>query len=70
MGPEEFAGAVSGVRLQYMSQELLLKLFGRRVTDADRQQLVSELVDHNRPLFVQQAYERQLGAPGFYRVIE
>lgn len=70
MDPKAFAKAMQGVRLQYLSQDLLLKLFSRRIVEADRPLLTAEIVNHNRHLFVQQAYERQHGAPGFYRVIE
>jgi hypothetical protein len=70
MTPAEFAAATAGVKLQYLSDELLLKVFSRTVSDRDRQQLVTELVNHNRELFVVQAYNRQHGAPGFYRLTE
>ncbi len=70
MDPKAFARATDGVQLQYVSQELLLKIFSRQVGDADRHLLTSEIVNHNRNLFVQKAYERQHGAPGFYRIIE
>ncbi|MBP5107312.1 hypothetical protein [Pseudomonas protegens] len=68
--PSDFAAAMSAVRLQYVSQELLLKLYAKAVSDKDRQQVVREVVDHNRNLFVVNAHERQHGQPGFYRVTE
>ncbi|EIU2545777.1 hypothetical protein ABZQ74_31790 [Pseudomonas aeruginosa] len=68
--PADFAAAMSGVRLQYVSQELLLKLYTQTVADQDRQQIVREVVNHNRNLFVANAYERHHGQPGFYRVTE
>ncbi|ELG7184006.1 TPA: hypothetical protein ACP3ZG_000580 [Pseudomonas aeruginosa] len=70
MDPKLFAQATSGLKLQYLSQEMLLKIFSRQVAEADRRQLVAEIINHNRNLFVKQAYERQHGVPGFYRVIE
>jgi hypothetical protein len=70
LDPKAFALALQGVTLQYASQELLLKIFSRQISDSDRQLLVAEVVDHNRNLFVKQAYERQHGTPGFYRIIE
>lgn len=68
--PADFAAAMSGVRLQYVSNELLLKLYSRTTTERDRQQVVREVVDHNRNLFVVDAYDRHHGFPGFYRVTE
>lgn len=70
MDPKAFIHALQGVQLQYISQELLLKIFSRQVEDSDRAGLVAQMANHNRNLFVKQAYERQLGAPGFYRIIE
>ena len=68
--PADFAAAMSAVRLQYVSQELLLKLYTKAVADKDRQQVVREVVNHNRNLFVANAYDRQHGLPDFYRVTE
>lgn len=68
--PKAFAAALQGVQLKYLSQELLLKIFSRQITDTDRAALISQLVNHNRNLFVQKAYDRQHGVPGFYRIIE
>jgi hypothetical protein len=70
MSPADFAAATSGVKLQYLSGELLLKIYSRTVADRDRQQIVSEVVNHNRNLFVTEAYNRQHGVPGFYRLTE
>ncbi|HBO6962630.1 TPA: hypothetical protein L4936_001236 [Pseudomonas aeruginosa] len=47
-----------------------MKLYSRTVSDFDRQALVSEVVNHNRNLFVVDAYKREHGQPGFYRVTE
>lgn len=68
--PEDFAAAMAGVRLQHVSNELLLKLYSGTVNDQDRQKVVMEVVNHNRNLFVVDAYERHHGVPGFYRVTE
>lgn len=68
--PGDFAAAMAGVRLQHVSNELLLKFYSRTVNDQDRQKIVLEVVNHNRNLFVVDAYERHHGAPGFYRVAE
>lgn len=57
-----------GVKFNHMPPELLLKLYSRSLSDADRQELIRTLVDHNRALFVNDPYARTLGAPGFYRV--
>ena len=68
--PANFLSAMTGVRLQYVSHDLLLKLYARAVSRSDRQQVVFEAVDHNRNLFVADAYDRHHGYPGFYRVTE
>lgn len=70
INPAEFAVATAGVKLQYISDGLLLKIFSRAVTDRDRQQIVTEVVNHNRHLYVAEAYNRQHGVPGFYRLTE
>lgn len=67
---KSFAAVTSGVKLQYLPPELLAKITAGQVSDQDRGLLASALVSHNRDLFVVEAYERQHGAPGFYRVIE
>ncbi|MBB6343227.1 hypothetical protein HNP49_003425 [Pseudomonas fluvialis] len=66
--PADFAEAMAGVRLQYVSHELLLDLYARAVSEDDRNRVVREVVNHNRNLFVANAYDRQHGNPGFYRV--
>ncbi len=68
--PADFAKAIAGVRLQYVSHELLLDLYARAVSEGDRNRVVREVVNHNRNLFVANAYDRQHGNPGFYRVAE
>ncbi|WP_153050255.1 hypothetical protein [Pseudomonas sp. MF4836] len=68
--PDDFAAAMAGVRLQHVSNELLLKLYSRTVNDQDRQKVVIEVVNHNSNLFVVDANERHHGSPGFYRVAE
>ncbi|ASJ88604.1 hypothetical protein [Pseudomonas aeruginosa] len=70
LSPADFAETMKGVQLQFVSRELLLKLYSRTVSDFDRQALVSEVVNHNRNLFVVDAYKREHGQPGFYRVTE
>ncbi|MBD9501240.1 hypothetical protein M2D07_024255 [Pseudomonas sp. BGr12] len=58
-----------GVKFHHLPTALLLKLYSRRLTDADRMALVHDLVHHNSALFVADPYERSLGTPGFYRVV-
>lgn len=69
LDPKAFIDINKGVKFQYLSQDLLLKIFSRSISDAERKQIVSELVNHNRQLFVQEPYSRALGSPGFYRVL-
>ncbi|MBB4868196.1 hypothetical protein HNP46_007116 [Pseudomonas nitritireducens] len=59
----------ASVKFHHLPTALLLKLYSRRLTDADRIALVQGLVHHNSALFVADPYERSLGTPGFYRVI-
>lgn len=68
--PKAFAEATKGVRMQWVSDTLLLKLFSRQVTDHDRHAFVAEVVKHNRNLFVMDAHSKRHGVPGFYRVTE
>lgn len=70
LDPKDFALKTQGVLLQYVSQELLLKVFSHRVTDQDRLAFVEQIVIPNRSLFVHDASGRQLGALGFFRISE
>ena len=68
--PKLFASATKGVNFSGISNELLLKLFSRQLTDHDRQSFYAEVVNHNRNLFIVDAHSKRHGLPGFYRVIE
>lgn len=68
--PAEFAAAVAGVRLDFLSKEMMLKIYTQTVTDADRLQLTREVINHNWPLFVVEVPDRRYGFPGLYRLVE
>lgn len=68
--PKLFASAMKGVNLGGISNELLLKLFSRQLTEQDRQALHAEVVNYNRNLFIVDAHSKRHGVPGFYRVTE
>lgn len=70
MDPASFSELTKGVQLKYLAPDLLSKIMDKRIHEEDRARLAAELVSHNRNLFVAKAYERQHGAPGFYRIIE
>jgi|GEM_PF-6940028 len=64
---EKFMEALDGIQLQFASRDILLKIMGRNLSDADRSQLVKELIRHNRRIYFP-ASGRKFGLPGFYRV--
>lgn len=68
--PKVFVQSLQGLQLQHLSPEMLLRMLSRQVSDHDRRTLVTEIVNHNRTLFIREAYQRQHGVPGFYRLIE
>lgn len=68
--PEQFKESMKGVRLDFVSRDLLLKLYTRTVGEGDRLQLVREVVNHNWPLFIVKVPNRRFGEPGLYRLVE
>jgi len=68
--PIDFTTAMTGVKLQHISNELLLKIYSRTTTDRDRNQLVREVFNHNKNLFLVGTDGRHHGFPGFYSLTE
>ncbi|MCJ1881959.1 hypothetical protein [Pseudomonas nitroreducens] len=68
--PHSFVMRNKHLNLQLVSQELLLKILSRRVTERDRMALMGQLVNPNRHLIVADAAKRLHGVPGFFRVTE
>ncbi|QJP07660.1 hypothetical protein [Pseudomonas multiresinivorans] len=68
--PHNFVLRNQHLNLQLVSQEMLLKILSRKVTEADRMALMGQLINPNRHLFVADAASRQHGVPGFFRVSE
>ena len=68
--PEQFQKAMQNVRLNFVSSDLLLKLYNRTVGEGDRLQIVREVVKNNWPLFIVKVPNRRFGQPGLYRLVE
>lgn len=68
LDPKDFALLTKGVNFNYVSSTLLMKIFTKTVTDADRLDYMHQIVFPNRNLFVRGETNRIFGSPGFYRV--
>jgi len=65
---EEFSNAIEGINLGRVSNDLLLAIFGGKITDRDRWRLVQELILPNANFYIDEVNTRKFGLPGHYRL--